>query len=134
MKLTDLSKYITTRLENLTGWSVYNKIVPDTALYPYIVYNLGHGDSEERSRITRNLEIDYYIDSTDNSDLLDMSEVVRRGKYVNDVLTVYGLDYSYQSENEGFYHCFHDWEDEIDTGETYISRFQQRYVLHVYDS
>lgn len=133
MNKQDLKVNVKTRLEALTGWTAYDGEAEAEAEFPYIIYKIGHGDSMVRGRVDRNLEIQLWIDNIDTSLLDEKSDIIRKGKYEDDTLLVPGFDRSYSYENgEGFYNCFHDWEDYIDTGESNLNRFDQRYVLHVY--
>ena len=134
MNKQDLKLNIKTRLEALTGWTAYDYEAETAGEFPYIIYKVGHGDSDKRGCITRNLELEFWIDDIDTALLDAKSDIVRKGKYSGDTLLEPGFDRSYSDEGEdvGFYNSFHDWEDKIDTGESDLNRFDQRYVLHVY--
>lgn len=137
MNKQDLKINIKNRLESLTGWIAYDGSgdadVPDSATFPYIIYRIGHGDSQERDHINRNLYIEFWIDQSDTVLLDEKSDIVRKGKYEDDVLIEPGLDFSYGNEGtKGFYNSYHDWEDYVPTGENNLNRFDQRYLLHVF--
>lgn len=134
MNKEDLKINIKTRLEALTGWNAYDREAEKDALFPYIIFRIGNGNSMVRGRIDRNLELEFWIDDIDTSLLDEKSDIVRKGKYSGDTLLEPGLDRSYSNEGDsiGFYNCFHDWEDYVDTGESDLNRFDQRYLLHVY--
>jgi hypothetical protein len=133
----NLKNNIKERLEALTGWTAYDGSgdggVPSNATFPYIIYRIGHGDSLFRNRMDRNLYIEFWTDISNVSLLDEKSDIVRKGKYEDDILVEPGLDESYGDEgNDGFYACRHDWEDYIPTGENNLNRFDQRYILHVF--
>lgn len=134
MNKKDLKINIKTRLEALTGWTAYDREAENEAEFPYIIYRIGNGDSNVRGCIDRILELEFWYDNIDTSLLDEKSDIVRKGKYSGDDLLEPGLDRSYSDEGIGigFYNCFHDWEDYIDTGESDLNRFDQRYLLHVY--
>lgn len=121
------------RLESLTGWNAYDDNAILGADLPYIIYRIGNGESIHSERIDRNVEVEFWIDSNDTTLLDEKSDIVRKGKYEAGILIEPGIDYSYGDEgDDGFYSAYHDWEDYIDTGESNISKFMQRYLFHVY--
>jgi hypothetical protein len=131
MELGKLKEYIKTRLSSLTDIGVYNGNVPETATFPYLVFKFPAANQIVRNRSDKIMEIDYWDDSNDDTDILEAARLVKNGKYSGTTLLVPGLDYSSQSETEGFYQCNLDFEGEIEDQESNISRINQRYILKV---
>jgi len=130
MDLGKLKYYINARLESLTDINIYDGSAPENATFPYLVYIIQSSTKEEHNK-HRILEIDFWDDTNDDSAILAASKVVEEGKYVGGVLTVYGLDKSYQVETEGYYRCYIDMDGEIPVIESNMSRIYQRYLLIV---
>lgn len=127
MELIDLRLYIKARLLNLiTIEKLYHKKAPDIATPPYIVYKFMPCNYNVRDRKDWQLEIDYWDDGSDDTDIVQQSIYVKNGResYV-------GLNKSTQTEAEGFYRCEIEFESPIEDLEPNISRFNQRYLLMV---
>ena len=133
MELGKLKEYMAIRLSALTNIGVYNGNVPITATFPYLVFKFPAANQVVRNRSDKIMEIDYWDDTNDDTAILAASELVKNGKYAIDGITllVPGLDYSRQSEAEGFYQCSLDFEGEIEDQESNVSRINQRYILKV---
>lgn len=133
MNLKQLKTRVKARLDDLVGdfMGVYDGKAGDNATFPYLVFKFPNASNPARKQTHRRMEIDFWNNSNDDSDLLDAADIIRNGKYVDEVLTVAGLDHSYQTETEGFYSCYWEFEGEIPDLETEISRIQQRYVFKI---
>lgn len=131
MELVNLKPYIKSRLESLVNIDVYEENPYGVATFPYLVFKIPSGTPIIDNRIDRILEIDYWSNSFDNSAVLEAAGVVKKGKYVDDELTVIGFDGSFQYETEGFYRSYLDFEGEIPDTEQNIYRINQRYILLV---
>jgi hypothetical protein len=127
MEVDRLEYYIGERLKNLTDINVYNKKTPDLEnIFPYLVYKLNACNYLVRHRKDWTLEIDYWQDSNDDTDILESASNVKNG-----VGEVVGLNNSSQNETEGFYQCHIDFEGNIPDTEQNISRYNQRFILKV---
>jgi len=127
MEIDKLEYYIGQRLSQLTDINVYNKKVPDRKdIFPYLVYKFYACNYTVRHRKDWILEIDYWQDSNDDTDILEAAISVKNGvgEYV-------GLNNSTQNETEGFYQCTIDFEGSIPDTEPNISRYNQRFILKV---
>lgn len=129
MTLERLKYHIKQRLSNLVDIGVYDGKVPNDAVFPYLVFRITDTSYLVRTRADRRLEINYWNDSNDDFDILEASNTVKKGKYINDILSVNGLDYSIEYNEDGFYKSYIEFESEIPDSEPYISRIQQRYVV-----
>jgi len=129
--LSELKYYISQRLVNLSGINVYDLNAPNNAEFPYLVYKFTSSSNTERKRIDWILELDYWDNTNDDTDILLAVKKVKNGIYDGDELIVPGLDYSYQYETEGFYQCFEEFQGEIPQPESNISRMNQRFLLKV---
>jgi hypothetical protein len=118
MELLKLKEYIYARL-NECGIQVYSLRVPLNGIYPCIVFSFP-SSSMEGNREDKILELNFWDDSSDDSNILIASEYIKSA-----------LNYTWQSEIEGFYQCYLDFEGEIPDTESNISRIQQRYLLKV---
>jgi hypothetical protein len=119
-----LEYYIGERLKALTDIQVYNKKTSDNKTFPYLVYKLNACNYTVRHRKDWILEIDYWQDSNDDTDILEAAINVKNG-----VGEVVGLNNSTQNETEGFYQCHIDFEGSIPDTEPNISRYNQRYII-----
>lgn len=128
MEIDKLEYYIGERLKTLTDIQVYNKKVPDNKTFPYLVYKFYACNYAVRHRKDWILEIDYWQDSNDDTDILEASITVKNGRTVDEVDYV-GLNNSTQNETEGFYQCHIDFEGSIPDTEPNISRYNQRYII-----
>lgn len=126
MELDRLEYYIGQRLKNLTDLSVYNWSSKKIASFPYLVFKFKPCNYVVRTRKDWVLELDFWDDKKDNSDLISASITVKngRGEYK-------GLHYSTQNESEGFYVCRIVFESPIEDPEPNIARYNQRYILQV---
>ena len=127
--LIDLKTYIQSRLENLVNIDVHDNEPSGLSPFPYLVFKLPSGTPEVGNRIDRILEIDYWDNSLDKTNILEVAKIVKSGKYVNGTLTVTGFDYGWQCEAEGFYRSYLDFEGEIPDTDKNIYRINQRYIL-----
>ena len=128
MEIDKLEYYIGERLKNLTDIQVYNKKTSDNKVFPYLVYKFYACNYTVRHRKDWILEIDYWQDSNDDTDILEASINVKNGRTVDEVDYV-GLNNSTQNETEGFYQCHIDFEGSIPDTEPNISRYNQRYII-----
>lgn len=132
MTLKQLKPYIYTRLNSLSGITVFDGKAPETAIFPYLVFKFPASNFNFRTRTDRILEIDFWDNTNDDSDILTASTQVKDGKFdEHGILTVPGLNYSYQKETSGFYRAYIDFEGEIPDTSPEISRIQQRYILNI---
>ena len=132
MDLDKLKYYVSERLENLSGIKVYNLDADDNPTFPYLVYKFMSSSEFVRNRMDWILEIDYWNNTHDDAEILEAMNKVKNGVYDEaGELLVPGLDYSYQSEDEGFYHCYEEFQAEIPVEESNMSRLNQRFVLKV---
>lgn len=131
MKLSRLKYYIAQRLTNLLDITVYDGIPEDDATMPYAIFKITSTNTPVRRRLDRMLEIDFWDDNTDDTNILAAADAARDGKFSGDTLLYPGFDYSVQSETDGFYKSFLQFEGEIPDTESRISRINQRYVLQV---
>jgi hypothetical protein len=130
MEIDKLEYYIGERLKTLTDIQVYNKKVPDNKTFPYLVYKFYTCNYAVRHRKDWILEIDYWQDSNDDTDILEAAITVKNGRTVDEVDYV-GLNNSTQNETEGFYQCTAEFEGSIPDTEPNISRYNQRFILKV---
>jgi len=128
MELSKLKYYISQRLLNLTDILVYNGKAPDDKVFPYVVFKFESCNYTVRQRKDWVLTLDFWQDSTDDTDILQAAENIKNGRSVgeNDYI---GLNNSTQNESEGFYKCEIDFEGEIPDTENDISRYNQRYIV-----
>lgn len=133
MTLKQLKTRVKVRLDNLVGdfMGVYDGKAGTNATFPYLVFKFPNASNPARKQVHRRMEIDFWDNSADDSNILDGADIVKNGKYVDDILSVVGLDFSTQDETEGFYSCWWEFEGEIPDTETDISRIQQRYVFKI---
>jgi len=121
MDLIDLKTRIKSRLDGLTTIQVYDAEVPSLdGVYPCVTYYFPGSVSTVRLRDDVTLELNFWNDSNDDSDILTAAAAVKAG-----------LNYSYESQAEGFYHCYLEFQGEIPSGESDVCRIQQRYILKV---
>lgn len=119
MNLKSLKTYIKSRLQTASGLSVHSVNAPPNASCPYIVFKFNSLSTDVcPNRDDRVLEIEYWDDKMDDTDILNASELVRKS-----------FDYSWQNETEGFFTMYLDWEGEIPDIDTNISRIGQRYII-----
>lgn len=118
MELLKLKEYIYTRL-NQCDIPVYSLRVPLNGSYPCVIY-LFPSSNMTGMREDRILELNFWNNSNDDTLILEASEYLKTA-----------LNYSWQSEVEGFYQCHLDFEGEIPDTESNITRIQQRYLLKV---
>jgi len=130
MEIDKLEYYVGERLKTLTDIQVYNKKVPDNKIFPYLVYKFYTCNYAVRHRKDWILEIDYWQDSNDDTDILEAAITVKNGRTVAEVDYV-GLNNSTQNETEGFYQCTAEFEGSIPDTEPNISRYNQRFILKV---
>ena len=130
MEIDRLQYYIAQRLLTLTDINVYNKVVPDEANYPYVVFKAITSSHNIRHRKDWILELDYWEDSNDNTAILQAAINIKTGRTVDEVKYI-GLDSSTQTEAEGFYYCNIDFEAELPSLEPNVSRYNQRFLIEV---
>lgn len=128
MEVLTLETYIAQRLTNLSGINVYNRVAPDTATFPYLVFKLNACNYIVRHRKDWILELDFWNDSNDDSSIKQSAIYVKTGRTVGENIYI-GLDNSTQSEAEGFYQCHIEFEGTIEDIENDISRYNQRYII-----
>jgi len=130
MEIDRLKYYIAQRLQELTSIGIYDAKVPNTndITFPYCVYKLYACNYAVRHRKDWILEIDFWNDSDDDTEILSESIAVKNGDEDSGVI---GLNNSTQDEAEGFYKCEIEFEAEIPETEPGISRYNQRYLLKV---
>jgi len=126
VEIDKLKYYIAQRLTSLTSINVYNEKVPDGATFPYLVFKFPASSHVVRHRKDWILEMDYWSNSYDDTDILQAAIYVKSGTD-----SVVGLDSSTQCEIEGFYYCNIDFEGEIPTDESNMSRYNQRFLIKV---
>lgn len=131
MDLDKLEYYIGQRLLTLTDIAVYNTKAPDDKTFPYVVFKFEACNYNFENRADWILELDFWNDSNDDTDIIDASITVKKGRTVDEVDYI-GLDKSTQNESEGFYKCDIDFEGKIPDTEPNISRFNQRYLIKLY--
>ena len=124
MEIDRLQYYIAQRLSSLTSINVYNSKVPDSATYPYVVFKFVASSNTVRHREDWILELDYWSNSNDDSAILQAAIYIKSGTD-----TIIGLNNSTQNETEGFYYCVIDFEAELPTSESNISRYNQRFLI-----
>ncbi|MGD9276508.1 MAG: hypothetical protein PVJ67_05025 [Candidatus Pacearchaeota archaeon] len=130
MELIELKTYVKERLENLSNINVYDTKVPDEATFPYLVYKFNACNYLVRERKDWILELNFWNDSYDDSEILQAAEYVKNGRTEGETEYI-GLNISTQNESEGFYYCHIDFESEIEDPEPNITRYNQRYILKV---
>jgi hypothetical protein len=131
MEIDKLEYYIGQRLITLTDINVYNKKAPDKDdIFPYLVYKFYACNYSVRHRKDWVLEIDYWNDSNDDTNIIEASINVKNGRTIDEVNYI-GLNKSTQNEVEGFYQCHIDFEGSIPDTEPNISRYNQRYIVKV---
>lgn len=133
MNIENLKYYISVRLKALTNIKVYDAKAESGATFPYLVFKLTGSNFLERRRVDRYLEIDYWNNTNDDTEILAAAEAVKYGKFDVDGVTllVPGLDYSFQNELDGFYSCYIEKDNEIEDPERNIIRWYQRYHLKI---
>jgi hypothetical protein len=131
MEIDKLVEYVKARIENLTNLTVYNKKSPTTnKVYPNVVFRFYTNSYLVRHRKDWILEIDYWNDTPDDSDIIQAAIDIKNGRTVDEVDYI-GLNNSTQDETEGFYKCYIDFESDIPDPEPYISHYHQRYIVQV---
>lgn len=133
MNLQQLKTLIKSRFDDLVGdfMGVYDGKAGNNATFPYLVFKFPSSSNPARKQTERILEVDYWDNTNDDSNVLNAADIVRNGKYIDNVLTIIGLDHSSENDSTGFYRCYWEFEGEIPDTKTYISRINQRYVLKV---
>jgi len=133
MNLQQIKTLIKTRLDNLVSdfMEVYDGKAKNKATFPYLVFKFTSSSNPARKQTERILEIDFWDNTNDDTNVLKAADIIRNGKYVNGILTVIGLDHSSENDTTGFYRCYWEFEAEIPDTETNISRINQRYILKV---
>jgi hypothetical protein len=131
MDLDKLKYYVSQRLVDLSGINVYDLNAPNNAEFPYLTYKFTSSSNTVRKRTDWILEIDYWDNTNDDTDILLAVKNVKNGVYDGDDLIVPGLDYSYQYEKEGFYQCYQEFEAEIPQPESNMCRMNQSFLLEV---
>jgi predicted metal-binding protein len=126
MELSDLKTYVKQRLEDLSNINVYDTKAPDNATFPYLVYKFSACNYLVRERKDWILELDFWNDSNNDSEILQAAEYVKNGRE-----SYSGMNISTQNESEGFYYCHIDFEGEIEDPEHDITRYNQIYILKV---
>lgn len=117
MTLQELKTLITAKLNSVVSLPVYNK---QAIGYPCIVYNLSGLDNMVRNREEFILEVNFWNDSLDDSELLTAYEQVK---------TVF--NYAWETGTTGFLQSHLIWSGEIPDIEPNVCRLQQRYQLKV---
>jgi hypothetical protein len=130
MTLKELKECVYTRLKILSGITVFDGKAPEDAVFPYLVYKLTSSNHNFRNRTDRVLDIDYWDNSNDDTALLTASDYVRKGRTIDGVQH-FGLDYSWQTDTNGFFRSYVDFEGEIPEPSPGMSRMQQRYIINV---
>ena len=120
MNFKQLKTHLYNRISSLTDLTVYNGSSPSLAIFPYVTFVITSSFEVVRGRSDKILELDYWTDSNNDSILLDEAEKVKQG-----------LNYMWQSENDGFLSSYLEFEAEIPNQEKNISHINQRYVLKV---
>jgi hypothetical protein len=120
MVLSKLKEYVYARIQSLISIDVYNGIAPLEASFPYVTFNFTSSSYNYDTRADWVLELDFWNDTNDDTVLLSESELVKTG-----------FNYYWQSEIDGFYSSYLDFESEIPTNEKDMSRINQRYLLKV---
>jgi len=131
MTLSELKLLVKARLVALSGITVYDGEADSEETFPYLCFHFPSASFQYRNKDDRIMEIDYYNDSNDDTEILAAAEKVRNGTTDDEGETVYGLDKSFQDESEGFYKCNIEFEGEIKTQEKNTCRFNQRYLFEV---
>lgn len=126
MELDKLKLYISARLSNLVTIEVTNKIALKKSTYPLLIYKFKPCTYNVRHRKDWILELDFWDNKIDDSDIIQQSIYVKNGR-----LSYIGLNNSTQSEEEGFYVCEIEFESPIEEIEPGISRYNQRYLVKV---
>lgn len=130
LELDKLEEYVLERLKNLTDISVYNTDVPSNKTYPYVVMAFVPCSYNVRHRKDWQLELNFWDNKKNNSDLIQASIDIKNGKVVDDV-EIIGMNNSTQVENEGFYVSNIEFESPIPEPEPDICRYNQRYLIKV---
>lgn len=133
LEINRLRYYISQRLLNLTDINIYNMKAPDSPeerIFPYLIFRFYSCDYAVRHRKDWILEIDYWNDSNDDSDIIEAAINVKNGRTVDEVEYI-GLNNSTQNESEGFYYCNINFESSIPDTEPNMSRYNQRYLVKV---
>jgi hypothetical protein len=131
MTLSELKIYVKDRLEALSGITVYDGEADDEETFPYLCFSFPSTSFQYRNKDDRIMEIEYYNNTNDDTEILAAAEKVRNGTVDSEGDPVYGLDKSFQDESEGFYRCNIEFEGEIPTQEKNTYKFSQRYLLEV---
>lgn len=136
MELINFKKYITIRLENLSGLPVYNGNAPLDAEYPFIIYYINATHPDTGRPLTKTyapLQLEYWDNKNDDSNIINAACKVKSGQDVDGNDTGYiGLHGSFQSETEGFYKCYLDIDtDDILQNEDNTIMKSQKYDIHL---
>jgi hypothetical protein len=130
LELDKLEEYVLQRLKNLTDISVYNTDVPSNKTFPYVVMMFTPCSYNVRHRKDWQLELNFWDNKKNNSDLIQASINIKNGRVVDDV-EYKGLNNSTQVEDEGFYVANIEFESPISEPEPDICRYNQRYLIKV---
>jgi hypothetical protein len=120
MTLKELKTIINTRLNDIVSIGVHDGKASNDASFPYLIFKFPSASYTVRTREDRIMEIDYWDNTNDDSDILDASDAVKQA-----------LNYGWQSETQGFLRAFIEFEGEIPDPDTDISRIQQRFEIKV---
>lgn len=124
MEYDALKIYVSQRLANLATIPVTNK-KPITSP-PYIIYKFTACSYNVRHRKDWILELDYWDDRDDDTDIIQQSIYIKNGRDSN-----IGLNNSMQNESDGFYVSTIEFESSITEIESGISHYNQRFLLKV---
>lgn len=134
MEIDRLEYYIGQRLLNLTDITVYNRKAPDNpdeTNFPYVVMNIESINYLVENRGDCILNLDFWNDSNDDSEIIQASKDIKNGRTVGEN-TYIGFKCSTQNESEGFYKSDIDFESPIIDQEPDISHYNQRYIIKNY--
>lgn len=124
MEYDALKIYVSQRLANLATIPVTNK-KPITSP-PYIIYKFTACGYNVRHRKDWILELDYWDNKDDDTDIIQQSIYIKNGR--EDYI---GLNNSMQNEDDGFYISTIEFESPIIEIESGISHYNQRFLLKV---
>lgn len=118
MELIKLKEYVYQKISSLVSINVYDTTAPLEATFPYVVFNFASSSYTMDTRADWILEINIWDDTNDDTVILEQSQLIKSG-----------LSYMWQSEDEGFYSSYIDFEGIIPTEERDMSHINQRYLL-----